>query len=83
MPLALSSEILGYQCGSCGSNIWRLALGKRSDNKTFLLLSCAHPTCKDQRAQELNTSPEDMIVWAEYDITGQVNTLETTGDMNQ
>lgn len=67
------SELIDYKCDGCGGDNWHIAIAQRTDGKIFLLTMCANQECIDARRRELDMDSSQMIIWDEFDITGQTD----------
>ena len=68
---SLPVEVMHYICDHCGENKWMIFVGKRSNNETFLLISCRNKECIEHKRKELELEDNDLILWGEFNITGQ------------
>ena len=64
-------ELIDYCCGDCGGNVWSLQICHTPDGRTILNIICSNEDCWEKKREELDANEEDLIVWAEFDITGQ------------
>lgn len=58
-----------FLCAHCSDNNWELIIVNHPSNKTSLVIKCSNPDCCDKLKE--NLTDEDMILWEEFDITGQ------------
>jgi hypothetical protein len=65
----LVTELIDYKCGDCGSEDWTLKIGRRSDGKVFLIITCGNPACVEKKRLALGASEDALIIWDELDIT--------------
>jgi hypothetical protein len=68
-------EITECRCVDCKGDSWKLAYIE-VDDKTLLTITCANEKCVEKRKEELREECPDadevMVIWEEFDITGQV-----------
>lgn len=69
--LSLQTELIAYRCGNCGSTEFKLFIGHRTDKKTFLIITCANERCVERRRRDIGAEDDALLVWNEFDITGQ------------
>lgn len=65
----LVTELVEYKCGDCGGDNWTLKIGRRSDGKVFLIISCGNQACVERKRLSLGASSDALIIWDELDIT--------------
>lgn len=65
------TELIEYTCAGCGSDTWTIFIGHRTDGSTFLNTICANKECVERRREQLQAPDDALIVWNEFDITGQ------------
>jgi len=65
-------ETTEYVCGDCHGTEWKLNLGHDDENeKVFLIITCANPSCVEKKRLELGGEPDSIVVWDTFDITSQ------------
>ena len=65
------TEVMAFCCQDCGGSSWHLYLSQE-EKGTYLLVSCADEACIEKKRIDLNvSSPREMIVHLDFDITGQ------------
>lgn len=62
----LITELVQYKCGDCGGDNWILKIGYRSDDRTFLIVTCANKSCVERKRASLGVDKEALIVWDEF-----------------
>lgn len=60
-----------FTCSTCKGNNWNIYLRYTEDNQTYLVLSCDNEKCSESEQERLGGHPEDVVIWGEYNITGQ------------
>ena len=72
MEQKIEIEVIDFCCAECGNDKWILKIGHSSDGRTLLITQCSSQQCQ-QLKRDISGDPdsEDMIIWSEFDITGQ------------
>jgi len=62
--------LTAIDCSSCRGNTWNFYIRHEKD-KTFLVMSCADKKCHEEKREELGGEENQLIIWAQFDVTGQ------------
>lgn len=76
------TELIDYKCADCGSNSWNIIIAQGVDGKTFLFTVCSNQECVEARREELQINNSQMVIWDEFDITGQTEHHIDSKDVN-
>jgi len=69
MDITSIPEIYPFVCGSCNSQIFSLKIAKEDNGTVLLMVTCGNEKCVEERRLELGAPTNELLVWAEYDIT--------------
>ena len=73
-------ECIDYSCAGCDGNKWNIHLAYREVDgvpRTFLITICANEDCVERRREELSAPLGALIMWDQFEITGQGHDIDT------
>jgi len=70
-------EALHYSCSHCGGETWNLFIAQLPEDEVRLLIQCANIECQNQQRSELDMEEEELVIWDDFDITGQIDSYNT------
>lgn len=66
-----TSEISPMVCENCEGTDFKVYIATQRDGRTQLLMVCSNKECVKERRKQIEAPEDSLIVWNEFDITGQ------------
>ena len=74
-------ELIDVVCNYCGKNSWEVNIAM-SEGETRLILTCSNSECIEKARKELEGDPEDIIIFMDFNITGQGYDTSSPSSLN-